>query len=309
MRSRDAIQLTAAPAAALVLLMVGATTNAWRSHRPFIDASRGLWRVIRAGASGAPVAVRTHPLQIGEARSILTTVVVPSGIDARTPASAAAWLGHGVPPGRYALDDVPPTRSAEPCVFSIGRPPVPFLRATPGPGAPLEIDLPAGATELSVRLGRKSFTPLSMRVVSVSAQPRGARLAVQAMCYGEVCAWLSDESTRFEPTGFWAIGRGVTSIVFSTSRASRIMLRLRNGPAANRVSLEAGPVADPVSHQHIEMSMAAREERAIGLPERGPHQAIRLSIRSESGFRPADMDPHSRDTRVLGVWIMPIPDQ
>ena len=71
-------------------------------------------------------------------------------------------------------------------------------------------------------------------------------------------------------------------------------LFVRNAPASNTLTLEAGA-------WRAHLQLAAGEEREIKLPLTGPAMLIRLS--ASSGFVPAEVDPNSRDTRFLGVWL------
>jgi hypothetical protein len=75
-----------------------------------------------------------------------------------------------------------------------------------------------------------------------------------------------------------------------------VTLLLRNAPAANRVTLAAGA-------WHEELQLNPGEERRVEMPLDASTGIAVLRIRSESGFRPADADPKSRDTRFLGVFV------
>ena len=71
---------------------------------------------------------------------------------------------------------------------------------------------------------------------------------------------------------------------------------VRNGPAANQALLQTGGWKDDIL-------LAAGEERRVRVPVDAQGGASRLTVGSAAGFRPADVDPNSRDTRFLGVWV------
>ena len=73
-------------------------------------------------------------------------------------------------------------------------------------------------------------------------------------------------------------------------------LAVRNGPAANvvRVSYGAG------QEQH---RLAPGELKSIRLaPSRG-RDGVPVTISSEAGFRPGDLEAGNRDLRFLGLWV------
>jgi hypothetical protein len=71
---------------------------------------------------------------------------------------------------------------------------------------------------------------------------------------------------------------------------------VRNGAAENRVLLESGSWRGDIA-------LKPGEERRIEVPLDPATGAAPLRIRSESGFRPSDVDGRSTDTRFLGVFV------
>ena len=74
-----------------------------------------------------------------------------------------------------------------------------------------------------------------------------------------------------------------------------IPLSIRNGAAANVVTLDSDGWSQ-------ELTLAGGEERRVEVPL-APRTSARVRIRSDARFRPSDVDPNSRDTRVLGVFV------
>jgi hypothetical protein len=71
---------------------------------------------------------------------------------------------------------------------------------------------------------------------------------------------------------------------------------MRNGPVANRVTL------DSVTWKEI-LTLEPGAERMLRLPTDPRRPATPLRVTATNGFRPADVDPKSEDVRFLGVWI------
>ena len=51
-----------------------------------------------------------------------------------------------------------------------------------------------------------------------------------------------------------------------------------------------------------EIALKPGEERRIELPLDPASGSVLVRIRSSAGFRPSEVDPNSRDTRLLGVF-------
>jgi hypothetical protein len=83
---------------------------------------------------------------------------------------------------------------------------------------------------------------------------------------------------------------------------------MRNGAVPNRVwlSVEARRGERTIDTM---LSMSPGEAHDVALPVIGPERPLLLRFRSESGFRPADVDPASLDYRLLGVRIELAPAQ
>jgi hypothetical protein len=73
-------------------------------------------------------------------------------------------------------------------------------------------------------------------------------------------------------------------------------LWLRNGDAANIVTVECGSARSQVS-------LAAGEERRADVAVAPAQTSVRVRIASAATFRPSASDPDSHDTRLLGVFV------
>ena len=51
------------------------------------------------------------------------------------------------------------------------------------------------------------------------------------------------------------------------------------------------------------VEMQPREERLVPLPFTKGRAAALITIHSDAGFRPSEVEPGSTDSRYLGVWI------
>jgi len=75
-----------------------------------------------------------------------------------------------------------------------------------------------------------------------------------------------------------------------------VELRLRNGPVANTLHILTSGAATDVT-------MAPGETRTVRLTPTPLDGPLRMIIRTEQGFVPAQHERGSRDTRLLGCWV------
>jgi hypothetical protein len=79
-------------------------------------------------------------------------------------------------------------------------------------------------------------------------------------------------------------------------RSGPVRVRLRNGPNANVVVLSGQGWEQRVP-------LAADQEADVDLPAVDAGGALALRITPEQGFVPQDVEPGSRDRRLLGVFV------
>jgi hypothetical protein len=147
----------------------------------------------------------------------------------------------------------------------------------------------AGVRSLLVR-------PLSIRRRAERLTDDVARRAVR---YAGGNVFFMDDRSFPEPAGFW-IGGGRSSSVVVQPKVLRsaVAIEVRNGAVANTVRVTSG-------RWNEELRLSPGESRRLEVPVDPSRGAALVSFDSASGFRPNAVDPSSRDTRVLGVWIAP----
>jgi hypothetical protein len=178
----------------------------------------------------------------------------------------------------------------------------PLADADAGVRIQLPVDIPA----LSVRAeeaGRDQLDAIVLHPISLASAPASREVARHAVRYGEVNAFFMDDGSYPEPSGFWVAGGRTATIVIAPDRPGAVVaLRLRNGAAANEVTVESGG-------WRREAGLAADEDRRVDVPFAAGETAVRVRIRSAATFRPSTVDPNSRDTRLLGVFVALTPNR
>jgi hypothetical protein len=162
----------------------------------------------------------------------------------------------------------------------------------------VRIDLPLPVRALLVRAdegAREQLLSVELRPLPREADPISRDTARRAVRYDGGTAFFVDDRSFPEPSGFWIAGARQSSVAVRPDRRGPIPLVLRNGALDNRVSIESGTWRD-------EFALRAGEEYRINVPIDASGAAL-VRIRSAAGFRPSEIDPNSRDTRFLGVFV------
>jgi hypothetical protein len=109
-----------------------------------------------------------------------------------------------------------------------------------------------------------------------------------------------DDEVYLDLGGFWIrkASRASFAIEVEARRTREVRIQITNGGAPNRVSVDSALVNESYR-------LAPWEEREIRLTLQGP--LVAFAIGSESGFRPSELDPSSRDDRELGALVSPRP--
>ena len=158
--------------------------------------------------------------------------------------------------------------------------------------------LRVGATniELATMVSRVDVAPRNL-------VPRGARPEVgrvrSVRPLGEqlgAYVFFMDLNTFVEPDLNWVQGAHVSEWVVSPADASRMRVVIRNGGADNRIGVTVGDHAE-------QLDLAAWETREVVLPVPSGGELIPIRIHPEGGFVPAEVDPGSTDTRLLGCQV------
>jgi hypothetical protein len=169
---------------------------------------------------------------------------------------------------------------------------------------PVEIDFPVNVRALIVRGDealRRNVRGLLLEPLEI-VRP-GDRLTAatsrRAVRYAGAAVFFLDDYSYAEPEAFWVAGGGVSSVVVQPDgRGGLARLHLRNAPVENRVVLSSGRWEEA-------FTLAPGETRVVQVPMAPGRGAALLTISSAAGFRPSEVEPGSRDSRFLGVWIRP----
>jgi hypothetical protein len=164
----------------------------------------------------------------------------------------------------------------------------------------LRIDLPAGARALTIRgdeVARDGLDAVQIRPLDLDFAAVTRDLPRRAVRYGPAVAFFLDDRAYAEPSGFWVAGARETQLVLAPDsfRGPQALL-LRNAPVENTVTLE-------ISGRRETIVLAPGEERRIDVPIDPARGAALVGIGASAGFRPSELDPNNRDTRMLGVYV------
>ncbi len=208
----------------------------------------------------------------------------------------------GVPAGRYRLDPEGPNVSGW-LMVGIGRDQF-SLQSGPLSRAPVPIlmDFPVDVRAIVVRGDEQARRSIqSLRITPLSIVPPGARFAAgparQAVRYSGGTAYFLDDRSFAEPEAFWVGGGRTSSVVLQPETDVRaVAVIVRNGPVQNHAMLAAGAWT-------ADLTLAPGEERRLDVPLEAGRRAALVTIAVSGGFRPSEIDPSSRDTRFLGLWV------
>jgi hypothetical protein len=121
-------------------------------------------------------------------------------------------------------------------------------------------------------------------------------VALATISAGDLRIHALDDAAYLDPAGFWIrkASRASFAIEAEAPGGREARIQLSNGGAANLVSVSSGGMNESYP-------LAPWEEKEIRLALEGG--VVAVVIASESGFRPSDLDPRSRDERELGALI------
>jgi hypothetical protein len=158
------------------------------------------------------------------------------------------------------------------------------------------VDLPVTVRALTLRA--TSFAgagAIEVRPTDVRRVFSGA-VAHHAAAYGSTRVFFLDDRTAPEEDGFWIWGAREGELVFQ-SGASDFAAVVRNGAVHNDVRLRSGAGEE-------QFTLQPEEQRPIRLSASSNGTPLMVRIGTSAGFRPADVDPRSRDRRFLGVYVV-----
>ena len=153
----------------------------------------------------------------------------------------------------------------------------------------------APVTDASPRL---RLTP--QKIVDASARPQTpAVLGSQA--YAGLSLLVHGEDAWPEPTGLWLRGRTTVMLTLVFPDDAWRTFDLRAGAVPIKVTATWGATT-----QSWDLAPGEVARTIIDAPALQPGQQVRsaqLRITTSDGFVPADVDPGSRDRRLLGTWL------
>jgi hypothetical protein len=307
LRGRTALA-TVTAAVFAVAAMCGVTTVWALRGVDGLTAPPAQLELLRRQARDADImAVQLQPPRQIEKAALLAmvrlepTLVVPAGRGRNDQPLASL---PSMPAGRYRVSTR--TRgSGGLLMLGIGRDQY-ALRTEPVtyPSAPIEIDFPVDVRALIVRGDEDAQRSVRSLVVEpLSIVPAGERLteraARRAVKYATSTVYFFDEGCFPEPEAFWVGGARECSLALQPDAASiSVGLLVRNAPVEHHVTFESGQWREV-------FRLAPGEERRIEIPVAPGRGAAVLTITTETGFRPSQVVPGSRDDRFLGLWVKP----
>jgi hypothetical protein len=146
---------------------------------------------------------------------------------------------------------------------------------------------------------REAIRRITLRPIRILTS--GERLtddvARRAVRYDSSVVFFLDDRAFAEPSGFWVGGSRWTSVVIAPDApAASARLTLRNAPVENTVTVATGEWRQT-------LTLAPGEERNLEVPIDPARNAVLVQIHASAGFRPAQTEQGSRDSRFLGVYV------
>ncbi len=290
----------------LVVAAAVAMTAAWRLEGAtgVAPANGQVALLNRAAADGASRVLTYDPFTIGTGELAMRSLRVDGAAFAGRPAWASLWVPR-LPAGTYRiwLDNRAPGATFDVDVV-VGRGDVAIdtWRFEHTPAGPISRDLvlPWPVRSLALRVSapsRASVRRVSLEALSVVPPPSaGAPRVTAARRYGSTIVMGVGDGAYLEPPGVWTAGNGVSQLVLQDSAGATVcQVSVRAGAVATEVDLEAGTWRQ-------RLSLAPGSARDVSVPIKNGRATV-LTVRSSAGFRPAETEAGSTDTRLLGVWL------
>jgi hypothetical protein len=285
--------------ACAVTVMIGATLGWSVTGAAPLESGTALLRVARAAARGEEV-LSLSGFDVAHPTGGAAGLEVPSGLRRDAAQNDPLFVGRGVPAGHYRVVAAGGSVLAGALDVTVGRRVGPLVHISlDGVGAAANstaLYLPAGAQVLTVTadaLAARTVERVTLQIQSLERGPQ--RFATSVSRYGDTQVWFTDDRAFPEPEGWWVPGRGSAAVLLEPlSTRAAIPLRVRNGAAANRVTLLS-------REWRAVLDLEPGEDRPIHVPISG--RRAPLEVASAGGFRPSDVDPSSKDTRLLGVFL------
>lgn len=298
------ILAVATPCVLACAVMAGASLH-WRiSGVSGATPSTSKLLVLRAFDPVAlPIAWQTSPFQSVEPRTVPARLLLTGG-DRRPEAPDGPLLQlFDVPAGIYRVPRGSTLAAQGVIDVWIGRGRAPIGRWTFDPAArddEYEFRLPVPVNAVTLvgdgRL-RSTMPRVTLQPASVVPGTSSEKRAARAERYGDIVIYGFDEHAYLEGNGVWLDGGvSVPLAISGAAGETAVPVLFRNGPVANRVTIRSAQRTETFDFK-------AGEERVLRLEVDLMRGGAVVDVKADRGFRPAEVDPASRDQRYLGIWL------
>ncbi len=288
-----------------VLVFAGGASLGWALSRSTArDPGSGLVAVAARACDPDTVGVASSPARVGRVASLLAGVPIPDASRRPPRDEVPRWAAVGLPPGRYRLVVSSGLNVSGTVNVALGRPDRHLMSCTlaeqpPGVTA-CEILLPAGASALWIAgdaAMARTADALAVTLVEPGAPATCAQRAERVVVTSAGRLFVVRGRAWTERTGLWTGGGGAVGLV-AESPAPTVALRIRQGAAAGTVTVQAGGWRE-------DRHLTPGEIWNVEIQRRPADRVVEFDVATAAAFRPADHDPASGDTRLLGVWVEP----
>lgn len=151
-----------------------------------------------------------------------------------------------------------------------------------------------GPLEMERAITSITLTPTS--VVDVGARPRLGEV-LSAASYQNVMFYFHNEQMYPEPNGFWTVGNrsAEVTVAVAPDRTTPVVLRIHGGAQANNATITT-------FGWRRQLALVPGDAAEVELPVVAGG-VIPLTISTDNGFAPRQIDPASKDPRFLGIWV------
>ncbi|OFW39977.1 MAG: hypothetical protein A3J29_19865 [Acidobacteria bacterium RIFCSPLOWO2_12_FULL_67_14b] len=259
-----------------------------------------------------PAALLYDPLRRQPAAGVLPLLALGVKPAQRTDSQPLRVIHNGrfsLPAGTYGVEitfaDQVPSRPT-PLSLQVGRvgPPLQSWMLQPQPRErwrttlwlPVDANFVGfrGPLEMERAIAAITLTPSA--VVDAGARPR-VPVVLSAAAYAGATFFFHNEQMYPEPQGFWTVGRRLAEVTVAAppDRTSPVVLRIHCGGRANHAVIrtfgwQRNYSLVPGTAVEVELPVVAGG-------------VIPLTIATDDGFSPKDLDPSSTDPRFLGIWV------
>jgi hypothetical protein len=297
------VLLTTYAIAAMIVLTV-----LWRANDSAgVRLTAGQLQLLGAARAGDRVGVTfgTGVARLSGADAVVRSLRVESPPRLAAGSDAPALVLPGwIPAGRYTLEadvDRGTGSGYEVRVLNAGPPIVQGSIPAASQHLAVTVTLPVDTPALILRgPGLRSGFLRPLHVATWWERFSPAR-ASSARRYGSTIVWFVDRNAFDDPDGLWTAGGGAEArVVLQPHAGTSVRVLVRNGPVANEVAIR-----NETREWHVAMALNPGEEHEVEVPYDRARGAVLVRVVSRSGFRPSEVEAGSRDTRLLGVWMLP----